>query len=87
MEETSITSNDIELIHLMDFSYKVWEIELEVYFGWLNKEINVYGEENELKWVDINENFFDVTRFAGEGNIGHIVEHIKMYQAKINNGI
>ncbi len=29
-----------------------------------------------IKWIEISQNFFDVSRFAGEGNIGHIMEHI-----------
>lgn len=35
-------------------------------------------EVNKLEWVDINDNFFDMTRYAGEGNIGHIIEEIKI---------
>lgn len=49
---------------------------MEVYVGRLNKEFKVYGYENDLEWIDINQNFFDTSKFAGEGNIGHILEHI-----------
>jgi hypothetical protein len=28
--------------------------------------------------MSLREDFFDMTRFAGEGNIGHIYEIIKM---------
>ncbi len=75
-EETGISKNDIILTHLMDFTYYLANIKVEVYVGRLNKEIAVYGEENDLEWIDLNQNFFDISRFAGEGNIGHIVEHI-----------
>lgn len=51
-----------------------------MYVERLNKEITAYGDENDLEWIEINENFFDVTRFAGEGNIGHIMEHICLYK-------
>lgn len=78
-EETTITKDDILLTHLMDFNYFLYDIHLEVYFGTLNKNINVVGDENELCWIDINENFFDTTLFAGEGNIGHMMESIKNY--------
>lgn len=60
----------------MDFTYHLASIKVEVYVGRLNKEVIVYGDENDLEWIGINQNFFDVSRFAGEGNIGHIMEHI-----------
>lgn len=60
----------------LDFTYYLPSIKVEVYVGRLNKEFKVYGDENDLEWIDINQNFFDTSRFAGEGNIGHIVEHI-----------
>jgi 8-oxo-dGTP diphosphatase len=75
-EETGIT--DIKLIHVMDFTYFQRDAcHVEVYFGKLNEETEVRGEEKELVWLDVNENFFDMSRFAGEGNIGHIYEIIK----------
>ena len=67
MEETGITDADIELTHLMDFNYLVFDNWLEVYFGRLNKDFTVRGEENELLWIDISSDFFDVTQFAAEG--------------------
>lgn len=75
-EETGISKGDITLTHLMDFAYHLASIKVEVYVGRLNKEITVYGDENHLEWIEINQDFFDVSRFAGEGNIGHIMEHI-----------
>lgn len=35
-------------------------------------------EVNKLEWIDINDNFFDLKKYAGEGNIGHIIEEIKV---------
>ena len=75
-EETSISKNDIILTHLMDFTYYLPNIRVEVYVGRLNKAVAVCGDENDLEWMEINQNFFDISRFAGEGNIGHIMEHI-----------
>lgn len=77
-EETGISNDDITLTHLMDFTYYIHNCYLEVYVGRLNKEFDVYGDENELLWTDLDENFFEVTKYAGEGNIGHIIEHVKM---------
>ncbi|MBQ8380187.1 MAG: NUDIX domain-containing protein [Clostridia bacterium] len=84
-EETGITSEDIKLVHVMDFSYQINGIELQVYAGKLNKEVEVVDEVNKLYWFDSNEDFFDASRFAGEGNIGHMVEQIKLYKEDIFN--
>lgn len=84
-EETGITSEDIKLVHVMDFSYQINGIELQVYAGKLNKEVEVVDEVNKLYWFDSNEDFFDTSRFAGEGNIGHMVEQIKLYKEDIFN--
>ncbi len=76
-EETSITREDIMLTHLMDFTYCLDDCYVEVYAGKLNQAVTVRGEENELYWSGTDEDFFDMARYAGEGNIGHIMEHIK----------
>lgn len=78
VEETNITKDNIELTHFMNLTYVKWDKELEVYYGVLNKDVELIEEANKLEWVDINENFFDMTRYAGEGNIGHIIEEIKI---------
>lgn len=77
-EESGITNDDITLTHIMNFQYKVSDIELEVYAGKLNKEVRLIEEVNKLFWIDANENFFDVNKFAGEGNIGHMLEQAKI---------
>jgi 8-oxo-dGTP diphosphatase len=77
-EETGIGREDIELTHFMDLTYYPYDCRLEVYTGRLNKPVEVSGNENELLWVDAESNFFDMKKFAGEGNIGHIIEHIKL---------
>ena len=78
-EETSISQNDITLTHLMDFTYYLDPCYVEVYGGRLNKEVSVFGEENELYWSETTCDFFDLARYAGEGNIGHIVKHIRLF--------
>lgn len=77
-EETNITSEDISLIHFMNIEYVVFDKLIEVYYGILNKEVNLIEEVNKLEWVSINDNFFDMNKYAGEGNIGHIIEEIKI---------
>lgn len=79
-EETGITQNEIELMHFMDITYFAEDLLLEIYFGRLNRDFEVYGEENELFWLDESYNYFDKHTFAGEGNIGHILERIKRYE-------
>lgn len=81
-EETNIKKEDIDLIHFMNLTYVKWDKELEVYYGILNKEVNLIEEVNKLEWVDINDNFFDMDKYAGEGNIGHVIEEIKIDMSK-----
>jgi len=78
VEETNISKNDVELKHFMNIEYVSFNKSLEVYYGILNKEVELVEEVNKLEWVDINDNFFDMTKYAGEGNIGHIIEEIKI---------
>ena len=77
-EETNIQKSDVDLVYFMNLSYIKWNKELEVYYGILNKDVTLIEEVNKLEWVDINDNFFDMTKYAGEGNIGHIIEEIKI---------
>ena len=75
-EETGITEADIELHSVMTLDYPLDSIHMEAYAGRLNNPVDVHGDENELCWLPLTENFFDLTRFAGDGNIGHIVFEI-----------
>ena len=77
-EETGITSSDISLKHVMNFDYKLLDMELELFAGRLNKDKELIEEVNKLYWIDANENFFDMNKFAGEGNIGHMLKHIEL---------
>lgn len=77
-EETNISKNDTNLKHFMNLEYVEFNKKIEVYFGILNKEVELIEEVNKLDWVNINDNFFDMTRYAGEGNIGHIIEEIEI---------
>ena len=76
-EETGITNKDITLTPIMNFQYKLSDIELEVYAGKLHKEIDLVEEVNKLYWIDRKENFFDFETYAGEGNIGHMLAQLE----------
>lgn len=82
-EETGITSDDIVLTNLMDFNYCLDNCYVEVYVGKLNKQVMVAGDENELYWSTLDKDFFSMDYYAGEGNIGHIMEHVKMSQDRL----
>mgnify|MGYP004454712359 CR=1 FL=1 len=77
-EETNIKREDVFLIHFMNLEYITLDKSIEVYYGILNKDVDLIEEVNELEWVCINDNFFDVSKYAGEGNIGHIIGKIKI---------
>ena len=66
----------------MNIEYVSFNKSLEVYYGILNNVVELVEEVNKLEWVDINDNFFDMSRYAGEGNIGHIIEEIKIHLNK-----
>ncbi len=83
-EETGITKNDITLTNIMNFEYKMSDMELEVYAGKLNKNVELIEEVNKLYWMSKeNENFFDKEKFAGEGNIGHMLEQAEIYKNEV----
>lgn len=83
-EETGITKQDIRLTHLMNFQYFIPDFELEVYIGKLNKDVKLVEEINKLYWLDKEEDFFDVDKFAGESNIGHMLRHAESNKNNIN---
>ena len=82
-EETGITAEDIRLTHFMDFTYYVEGCYVEMYAGKLNKPVEVRGEENELYWSGLDCDFFDMTKYAGEGNMGHMIELVRQYKEKV----
>lgn len=84
-EETGITRNDITLHHLMQSTYYFNDYRLDIFAGRLKKDVEVYGDENPLCWIDSDENFFDTTKFAGDGNIGHIILTAEYYKDKLFN--
>ena len=82
-EETGITKDDISLSNLMNLDYKMQDMELEVYTGRLNKDVSLVEEVNKLYWINKTEDFYDNDKFAGEGNIGHMMKHIDIFKDKL----
>ena len=52
----------------------------------VDKEKTLVEEVNKLYWMDINENFFDKEKFAGEGNIGHMLCQVNINKKQIFEG-
>lgn len=75
-EETGIGTDMIRLRHVMDLTYYTEEQYMEVYTGKLQTEAILREEKNKLLWIDRKEDFFNMTVFAGQGNLGHILEII-----------
>lgn len=76
-EESGITKEDIQLKPFMSFVYHKLDYELFVAYGVLEKDVDLVEEKNPLVWIDINENFEDRSRFAGDGNIQHMMDVLK----------
>ena len=84
-EETGISRNDIVLDHFMDLNYFKYDNNIQVYYGILMHEVKLIEGKNKLEWIDLTkDNLLDVTKFAGNYNIPHIVRQIKTY---LKNGI
>lgn len=79
-EETGISSRQVQLRHMMDFTYYNQNCYVEVYVGHLKKEVAIRQEKHPLEFLPLEgENFFDLDKYAGEGNIGHMIEQAKDY--------
>lgn len=79
-EETGIAKEQVTLFHMMDFTYYNQDCYVEIYVGFLDEKPELQEEKHPLCWLDSEiEDFFSTERFAGEGNIGHMVEQVKIY--------
>ncbi|MBQ5327435.1 MAG: NUDIX hydrolase [Oscillospiraceae bacterium] len=81
-EESGISSDDIMLTHLVDFTYPLDDCYVEVYVGRLKNDVVLKEEKHPLYWSELDKNFFDSSKYAGYGNIGHIMELIWLYKDK-----
>jgi 8-oxo-dGTP diphosphatase len=82
-EETAVLPQNVTLSHIMDITYTLEDGVLEVYSGTLTSDVPVNGTENELLWVDLREDFSDTARFAGCGNIYHMLCYLRTYSQQI----
>lgn len=82
-EETHIDRDNIVLTHTRDLVYYLEDMSMQVWCGQLREDIDIYGDGNQLEWIDLKENFFDLSRFAGYGNIGHLLYSIDINRDKI----
>ncbi|PFG14501.1 NUDIX hydrolase [Bacillus sp. es.036] len=83
LEETNISKMDITLHHLMDFKYYLQDCYVEVYVGRLKMDVSVSGDENILYWSNLDNNFFNMSLYAGEGNIGHMIEQVNFVKERL----
>ena len=79
LEETGISKMDVELHHMMDFTYYNQNCYVEVYVGVLEGYVHLIQEKHPLHWLPVSSDFFDLENFAGEGNIGHMMEQVKQF--------
>jgi len=79
-EETGITNKDIKLSMFMDFVWHPIDMKMIVFIGKLKEDVELIEEVHKLHWIDIEENFYDTDKFAGEGNIGHMIEIYKLHR-------
>ena len=84
-EETGVGEDDIRLTYLATFTYHVDDVELQWFAGRLLRPVELVEEVNRLVWLPLTEDFFDTERFAGQGNIGHMVREVLMYHQEIRN--
>ena len=78
-EETGISSKYIKLDHFMDLNYFKYENNIQVYYGILENNVKLVEEKNKLEWLTINNELLNIKKFAGNYNIAHIIEQIKVY--------
>lgn len=86
-EETGITRGQVLLRHMMDFTYYNQGCYVEIYVGRLTQPTVLREEQHPLCFLELAaENFFSTERFAGEGNIGHMIEQVREYGEGIAEG-
>jgi 8-oxo-dGTP diphosphatase len=82
-EETGISEKDVCLQPFLDFHWHPIKMKMMVYIGRLDTDIKLVEEAHKLYWVDITENFYNNQKYAGEGNIGHMIAIYKLHRDKI----
>lgn len=73
-EETGISRDQVRLTHLMGLDYFPFSQRIEIFTGILTRPVRLVEEINPLSWISVHEDFTDRSRFAGSGNIHHMVQ-------------
>ncbi len=84
-EETNIKREDIELTLFMKTDYYLDNLYLEVWAGALNSDVILLEEMNRLFWSSLDNDFFNMKKYAGEGNMGHMLEILNYHKDIILN--
>ena len=66
----------------MDITYYYQDFILEIYCGMLENEVELIPEKNPLFWLDLEQDFCNPSIFAGDRNIGHIMDIAMMHPLK-----
>ena len=69
----------VSYTHLDVYKRQNQNCYMEVYAGRLKTDVELVPELHPLCWLELDEDFFDTEKFAGEGNIGHMVEQVNEY--------
>jgi len=67
----------------MSFDYPMSGTQLYVFVGRLRESVELVEEVNKLHWMSVDSDLFDMNKFAGEGNIGHMIEQINIYGERV----
>lgn len=78
-EETNISKDDLLIQPLFFTQYFKDNLELQVYYGFLEKNVQLIKEINPLIWVDLDEDFSNTQKYAGDGNIEHMISTLKQW--------
>ncbi len=82
-EETGISREKITLFPFMDFIWYPINMKMMVYIGKIKTDVDLVEEIHPLVWMSLTENFYNTSKFAGEGNIGHMVQIYKLHRKEI----
>lgn len=73
-EETGIGRDAITIAPLFTTQYYSDSLEFQVYYGVLTKPVTLIPEKHPLHWMPLaGEDFSSEEKFAGNGNIKHII--------------
>lgn len=78
-EETGINNDEIELKPLINFEYPFQDKIIKVFVGRLKKDVKLHEEVNKLIWVTQNCDAYNLEKYAGEGNIWHMIHCARNY--------